>query len=136
MSKRVMRTAAIIGVVLLVSVLVVSVAGAYKKGHYEGPTSQEESIAFKATKRGVKNFFYRVIINCEDGSTEAVDGREGAAPTNDRGKFKVTFLGGGITSVVKGKLKRKHAEGTINTEGIGQGGVPCSSSVDWNAHKQ
>jgi hypothetical protein len=136
MSKRAIRTATIVGVVLLASAVVVSLAAAYKTGRYEGPTSQDESISFRAKKQGVKDFLYRVIVDCEDGSQEAIDAKEGAAPTNDRGKFKVTFLGEGITSVVKGKLKRKRGEGTIETEGIGQAGVACSSTVDWSARKQ
>jgi hypothetical protein len=137
MRKRAVRAAAIVVAVVLASVLVVSVAaGDYKKGRYAGPTSQDESISFKAKRHAVKDFIYRVIIDCEDGSTEAVDGRQGAAPTNDKGKFKVTFLGGGITSVVKGRLKRKHGEGTIETEGVGQAGVACASSVDWSAKRQ
>lgn len=145
MSKQVIRTAArtaaILGVAALLSVVVVSVAAAYKTGRYEGTTSQDEAVAFKAKNRGVKKLHFKMSIPCEDGSAYDITGGDGEAPTNDKGKFtaRYTPTPGStttFTSVVKGKLKGKRGEGTIKTEGAGETGVTCAGSVDWSAKKQ
>ena len=141
MSKRAIRAAAIAGAVVLASVLVVSVAAAYKTGRYEGTTSQDEAVAFKAKNRGVKKLHFTMVIPCEDGSAYDITGVDGEAPTNDKGKFTARYTPAPgstttFTSVVKGKLKRKRGEGTIKTEGSGESGVACAGSVDWSAKKQ
>jgi len=135
MNKSLSRILAVVGTALLVSVVVASVASAgYKKGQYEGTTSQGHAVSFKAKKLGVKKFDFTVDLDCADGSVEGFLLTGAQAPTDDKGKFTATFVGQG-TSVVKGKLKRKKAEGTIESDGVNDAGSPCSSSVDWSAKK-
>jgi hypothetical protein len=111
---------------------------AYKKGKYEGTTSQGHAINFKAKKLGVKNFAFTVDVPCNDGSVQALRATGAQAPTNDKGKFKAVFTGLG-TTVAKGKLKRKQAEGTIKSTGVVNEvtGASCpTNSVNWSAKKQ
>jgi len=137
MSKPLRRIAAVVCAALLASLVAGPVAAAdYKAGRYAGTTSQGESISFKAKRLGVKKFDYTVIINCADGSQQAIDGSGGSAPVSDAGKFSALFVGQGITSEVRGKLKRKQAEGKIDTVGTAPSGAPCSSVVDWSAKSQ
>jgi hypothetical protein len=136
MGKSLRRVCAVVGTTLLLSVVVVSIAAAgYKKGQYAGTTSQDREFSFKAKKLGVKNFNFTVELDCADGSVEGFLNTGAQAPTNAKGKFTATFLGEG-TSVVKGRLKRKKAEGTIESEGFSETGSPCSSKVDWSAKRR
>lgn len=130
MGKHVRWIGAIVGAVVLACMLLVSIAAAgYKKGAHAGTTSQGESITFKAKKLEVKKFNYTVSMDCEDGSSRWINGTDGAAPTSGKGKFHVTFVGEGITSVVRGKLKRRRGAGEIQTEGVAESGAPCSSPI-------
>jgi len=136
MNKSLSRILAVVGTALLVSVVVASVASAgYKKGKYLGTTTQGHEISFKAKKPGVKNFALTVDLDCDDGSKIGFRATQAQAPTNDKGKFTATFVGDG-TTVVKGKLKRKKAEGTIESDGVNDAGSPCFSRVDWSAKRQ
>lgn len=132
-----LRTIAAIGcVVALVTLLAVSTAGAgYKTGHYSGETSQGESIGFKAKKAAVKDFSFTVMIRCEDGNVFSLDNSGAEAPTKNKGKFRAVFTGD-ATTVVKGKLKRKRAAGTIESEGTSPSGASCSARTDWSAARQ
>jgi len=137
MDRPLRKVAAIACAALMASLVAAPVAPAdYKPGRYAGTTSQGEQIRFKATQLGVKKFDFTAIINCDDGSQQAIDGSGGQAPVNDSGKFTALFLGQGITSEVKGKLKRKKAGGKIETVGTAPSGAPCSSIVDWSAKRQ
>jgi hypothetical protein len=111
----------------------VAMAG-YKPGRYAGETSQGESIAFKAKKHTVKAFSFTVLIECEDDSAFELSNSEGQAPTNGRGKFRAVFSGD-ATTVLKGKLKRKKASGTFESEGTAPTGARCYGHGDWSASK-
>ncbi len=139
-----MRTAAAVGcAVALVTLLAASVAAAgYKTGHYAGETSQGESIGFRAKKLSVKKFDFALRVDCDDGSAFDLLEPSGAqAPTDDRGKFKAIFttqISGGVesTTVLKGRLKRQKASGSLHAEGITSAGASCSGAADWSAERQ
>jgi hypothetical protein len=130
------RIAAVGCAALLLSLVAVGVAAGFKTGKYAGTTSQGEAISFKAKEKVVKKFDFRAIIECDDGTRPGFNGFGARAPINDKAKFKAHFTGEGLTSVVKGKLKRKKGEGTIETTGTIPSGANCSSVADWNAEKQ
>jgi hypothetical protein len=134
------RTAVVVACAALAVALTASAVAtaAYKKGQYEGTTSQGHAISFKAKKLGVKNFAFTIDVPCNDGSAQALRATGAQAPTNDKGKFKAVFAGIG-TTVAKGKLKRKRAEGTIKSAGVvnQQTGATCPTySVSWSAKKE
>ncbi|MGH2994674.1 MAG: hypothetical protein ACRDL1_14225 [Solirubrobacterales bacterium] len=137
MTRSSLRTIAAIGcVAALLTLLAVSVAAAaYKTGRYKGTTSQGEAISFKAKQLGVKKFAFTVIVDCDDGSRFELKNSGGQAPTTDRGKFEAVFVGDG-TTMLKGKLKRKRAEGTFESETTAPSGAPCSAGGDWSAKKR
>jgi opacity protein-like surface antigen len=111
-------------------------AAAYKTGRYEGTTSQGETISLRAKKLGVKKFAFDVITDCDDGTRFGVSNSGGQAPTNTRGRFEALFTGSIGTTVLKGRLKRKKASGTFESEATSPTGALCTASGDWRAEKQ
>jgi hypothetical protein len=143
MRRRASTRAAVACVVLLSLIVAASAAAGFKSGRYAGTTDQGTEISFKATDVGVKKFAYEVSVSCEDGTHESSWGGaadppqpSAKAPITENGRFTAEFVTGDITSVVKGKLKRRKASGTIDTGGTLPKGSECWSSVDWSAERQ
>ena len=136
MSKQWSRiVAAGCGTLACLLVLAGSAAG-FKNGDYAGTTSQDEEIRFTVTKPAVGEFEFTARVGCADGTAQTIDGSGGRTAIRKKGRFKQSFIGGGFTSVLKGKLRRKRATGKINVMGVAPSGASCSGSVEWTARRQ
>jgi hypothetical protein len=121
--------------VLSFAVAAPAVAG-FKTGKYEGTTTQGRPIGFKVTQLGVKKLGFTINVSCDDGTNPPFRTDQRAkAPISERGRF-VAMFEGDITARVTGKVKRKHASGSIESSGTHpETGATCAGTTDWTADK-
>ena len=130
--------AVVTSVVLVLSLVIAAPAVAgFKTGKYSGGTAQGHSINFKVTDLVVKRLTFTIDVACDDGSNVPLKTTKPAkAPISHRGRFNAMFTGD-ITAEVTGKVKGRHAAGTIETSCVLPAtGAMCSGTSDWTADKQ
>jgi hypothetical protein len=139
--SRVPIVLAIFGSALL---LAGSALGAFQSGKYKGTTEQNLPIVFKATQGQVKKLRVNTIALCDSGYGSKGKFLNVHGPiTNSRFNIVAKFDHGATTLIVKGRLTRTFAGGTIvdrtrvdpekEGEPDPQGTDHCKSTFHWAA---
>lgn len=77
-----------------------------------------------------------VLVECSDGSEPRQGGASHSDHLSDRNRFKDRLERGGTTSVVKGKVGKRKAVGTVTYDLVYHGGMCHSGVVEWKAKRK
>jgi hypothetical protein len=139
-----MRRIAAPGLALAVALISLAVAPAFA-ATYRGAAVEDPAMPVKVKLTGdVVIFDYTAVLTkCSDGSEPRQGGYKHSDRVNERGRFKdrVELEGPkpeikSATSVVKGKVGKRKAAGTVTYELVYHGGMCHSGVVEWKAKRK
>ncbi len=115
-----------------------ALAGAASATTYRGSglDDTEMPVKVKLTGRDLIFDYTDIRVSCSDGSEPRQGGASHADVLNEHGRFKDKIEVGGATSVVKGKVRRNKAVGTITYDLLYDGGECHSGQVQWKAKRK
>jgi hypothetical protein len=93
-------------------------------------------VKLKRTGRSVRLAYTDVLVGCTDGSDPRQGGASHLAALNARNRFKDRLEVGRATSVVRGRVRRNRASGTIAYTLRYDGGECRSGELEWRARRR
>jgi hypothetical protein len=125
------------GLALAVALIAVAVAPALA-ATYRGTAVDDRAMPVKLKLTGDDVIFEYtdVLVECSDGSTPRQGGASHSDHLSDRNRFKDRLELEGTTSVVKGKVGKRKAAGTLTYDLVYHGGMCHSGVVEWKAKRK
>jgi hypothetical protein len=125
------------GLALAVALIAVAVAPALA-ATYRGTAVDDRAMPVKLKLTGDDVIFEYtdVLVECSDGSAPRQGGASHSDHLSDRNRFKDRLELEGTTSVVKGKVGKRKAAGTLTYDLVYHGGMCHSGVVEWKAKRK